>query len=107
MPSAKATSGKKGIRRRSTPSYAAYIHKILKQVHPDLQISRKTIMVTNSLLEGVLDNLTSKGGRIAKEAKKTTLSSRHVRGAACMCLPTGLSKHAVSEGTKAVSKFSA
>lgn len=107
MPSAKATTGKKGTRRCSTPSYASYIHKILKQVHPDLQISSKTIMATNSLMEGVLYNLTSKSGSIAKTAKKSTLSSRHVQGAARMCLPTGLSKHAVSEGTKAISKFSA
>jgi histone H2B len=107
MPSGKATSGKKGIRRRSTPNYTAYIHKILKQVHPDLQISSKTIMATNSLIEGVLENLTAKGGSIAKAAKKTTLSARHVQGATRMCLPIGLSKHAVSEGTKAVTKFSA
>jgi len=107
MPSAKATPGKKGTRRRSTPNYAAYIQKILKQFHPDLQISSKTIMATNSLVEGVLDNLTAKGGSIARAAKKTTLSSRHVQGATSMCLPIGLSKHAVSEATKAVTKFSA
>ena len=107
MPSAKATSGKKATRRRSTPSYAAYIHKILKQTHPDLQISSKTIMATNSLVESVLDNLVAKCGSIAKAAKKTTLSSRHVQGATRVCLPIGLSKHAVSEGTKAVTKFSA
>lgn len=107
MPSKKATSGKKGIRRRSTPNYAAYIHKVLKQVHPDLQISSKTIMATNSLIEGVLETLTAKGGILAKVARKTTLSASHVQGATRVCLPGGLSKHAVSEGTKACTKFNA
>ena len=93
--------------RRSLPSYAAYIHKVLKQVHPDLQISSKTIMATNALIEGLLANLTAKGGVIAKVAKKSTLSARHVQGAARVCLPLGLSKYATSEGTKATVKFSA
>lgn len=105
MPSAKTTLEKKP--RRGTPNYAAYIHKVLKQVHPDLQVSSKTIMVTNSLVSHVLEKLTVKGIVIAKEAKKSTLSSSHIQGAAQLCMPIGLSNHAVTEGTKAVSKFAA
>jgi histone H2B len=103
MPAGK-TAGKKN-RRRNPPNYAAYIHKVLKQVHPDLQISGKTIMAVDSLAESILKNLTAKGAAIAKTAKKTTLSSRHIQGAANLVLPDELAKHAVSEGTKAVSKF--
>ena len=93
-------------RRRGPANYAAYIHKVLKQVHPDLQISSKAIMATNSLVECLLETLTAKGSWVAKHvAKKSTFSAQHVQGAARLCLPDGLSKHAVAEGTKAVSKF--
>ena len=98
-------TGKKASRRRSNPNYNAYINKVLKSVHPDLHISSKAIMATNSLIECMLHNLTTKGGVIAKAAKKTTLSSRHVQGATRLCMPAGLAKHAVSEGTKAIVKF--
>ena len=51
-------------------------------------------------------------GRIALEAsklcrysKKKTLSSREIQTSVRLMLPGELSKHAVSEGTKAVTKF--
>lgn len=96
--------GKKN-RRRSEPNYSAYIHKVMRQAHPDLQISKATIMTTNALLEGLLSKVTKSSADVAKCAKKTTLSSRHVQGAVKVVLPSELAKHAVSEGTKAITKF--
>lgn len=50
--------------------------------------------------------------RIAAEAKKlaaynrkSTISSREIQTAARLILPGGLAKHAVMEGTKAVTKY--
>lgn len=103
MPSGNVKTKTKG--RRSTPNYAAYIHKILKQVHPDLHISSKSAMATNYLVDVLLGTLTSKSSVIANTAKKSTLSARHVQGAVRLCMPHNLCKHAVSEGTKAVTKF--
>jgi ribosomal protein L9 len=45
------------------------------------------------------------GGKLARYAKKSTLSSREVQTAVRLVLPGELAKHAVSEGTKAVTKF--
>jgi histone H2B len=42
-----------------------------------------------------------------KYNKKQTLSSREIQTAVRLLLPGELAKHAVSEGTKAVTKFSA
>lgn len=92
-------------RRRTDPNYNAYIHKVMKQVHPDLQISKQTIMATNALLEVLQSKLTKSSATIAKCGNKATLSSRHVQGAVKLVLPSELSKHAVSEGTKAITKF--
>ena len=44
-------------------------------------------------------------GKLARVNKKSTLSSREVQTAVRLVLPGELAKHAVSEGTKAVTKF--
>ena len=95
-------------RRRSEPRapYASYIHKVMKQLHPELQISSKAVTVANYLIEAVLKDLTKNAARITVESKKGTLSSRHVQTAVRIVLPAVLAKHATSEGTKAVTKFS-
>ncbi|CAB1328273.1 unnamed protein product [Coregonus sp. 'balchen'] len=64
------TAGKGGKKRRKSrkESYAIYVYKVLKQVHPDTGISSKAMDAVRLLLPGEL------------------------------------AKHAVSEGTKAVTK---
>ena len=47
----------------------------------------------------------TEGGRLCKLNKKHTLSSREIQTAIRLVLPGELAKHAVSEGTKAVTKF--
>ena len=44
--------------------------------------------------------------KLCRFSKKATLSSREIQTAGRLMLPGELSKHAVSEGTKAVTKFS-
>ncbi|KAH8059833.1 hypothetical protein JL720_13762 [Aureococcus anophagefferens] len=44
--------------------------------------------------------------QLCRFSKKATLSSREIQTAVRLMLPGELSKHAVSEGTKAVTKFS-
>ena len=44
---------------------------------------------------------------LATYSKKSTISSREIQTAVRLILPGELSKHAISEGTKSVTKFSA
>lgn len=94
-------------KRKKEPTFGSYIYKVHKQVHPGLGISAKAIGQINGILNDVLARMTSKSAEIARVGKKSTLSSRHVQGAIPLTMGFELSKHAVSEGTKAVSKFSA
>jgi len=94
-------------RRRSEPTYASYIHKVMKQVHPDLQISSRAVMATNALIDALLEDLTKNGAKIAMTSKKSTLSARHVQSATKLVFPDELANHATSEGTRAVTKFTA
>ncbi len=47
----------------------------------------------------------AEAGNLARVNSKSTLSSREIQTAVRLVLPGELAKHAVSEGTKAVTKF--
>ena len=100
----KAGEGKK--KKSRTESYSSYIYKVLKQVHPDTGISKKGMSIMNSFINDVFERVCAEAGKLARYNKKKTLSSREVQTAVRLALPGELAKHAVSEGTKAVTKFS-
>jgi histone H2B len=99
----------RGIKKKSRPEpgYGLYIHKVMKQTHPALSVSRGSIETVNSMLEVLVKNLTQQSIKVAATAKKNTLSARHVQAACRICLPGELSGQAISEGTKALTKFTA
>ena len=86
-------------------SYSSYIYKVLKQVHPDTGISKKGMSIMNSFINDTFERIASESGKLAKYSGKKTLSSREIQTAVRLVLPGELAKHAVSEGTKAVTKF--
>ena len=92
-------------RRRRTESYSIYIYKVLKQVHPETGISKRGMSIMNSFINDVFERLAFEAGRLGRYNGKATLSSREVQTAVRLTLPGELAKHAVSEGTKAVTKF--
>ena len=60
----------------------------------------------NSFINDIFERIASEAGRLATYNKKATLSSREIQTAVRLMLPGELAKHAVSEGTKAVTKVS-
>ena len=99
----KATVVKKAKKR--VESYSSYIYKVLKQVHPDTGISKKGMSIMNSFINDIFGRLAGEAGKLATYSKKATLSSREIQTSVRLMLPGELAKHAVSEGTKAVTKF--
>jgi len=95
--------GKKRVKR--TESYASYIYKVLQQVHPKTGISQRAMAIMNSFINDTFDRIATEAGRLARINKRGTLSSREVQTAVRLILPGELAKHAVSEGTKAVTKY--
>ncbi len=81
-------------------------YKVLKQVHPDTNITLRANNELNLLLHNVIERImtTANRLRLGNEHDKTT-SSREIQSAIRLVLPGELAKHAVSEGTKAVTKF--
>ena len=99
------STGTKKRRKKRTESYSSYIYKVLKQVHPDTGISKRAMSIMNSFINDVFERLAFESGRLGRYNGKATLSSREVQTAVRLALPGELAKHAVSEGTKAVTKF--
>ena len=91
--------------KKRVESYSSYIYKVLKQVHPETGISKKGISILNSFVNDIFDRIALEASKLARYNKKATLSSREVQTAVRLLLPGELVKHAVSEGTKAVTKF--
>ena len=99
--------GGDGKRRKkpNTSSYQSYIYKVLKQVHPDTGISRKAMVVMDSFVHDIFERIAIEAGRLARYNDRHTITSREIQTAVRLILPGELAKHAVSEGTKAVSKY--
>jgi histone H2B len=94
-----------GRKKKRTESYAIYIYKVLKQVHPDTGISTKGMSIMNSFISDIFDKIANEAGKLVRYNKKGTLTSREIQTAVRLILPGELAKHAVSEGTKAVTKY--
>ncbi|CAN8254998.1 unnamed protein product [Cochlearia groenlandica] len=96
---------KKTKKKKSVETYKIYIFKVLKQVHPDIGISSKAMGIMNSFINDIFEKLAGESSKLARYNKKPTITSREIQTAVRLVLPGELAKHAVSEGTKAVTKF--
>ena len=99
---------KEGGRRKKADhsTFKTYIARVLKQVHPKITITKSSMSIMNSLVTDTFDNVATEAGKLCKINKKATVSSREIQTAIRLVLPGELAKHAVSEGTKAVTKYS-
>ena len=93
-------------RKKRQESYSVYIYRVLKQVHPETGISKKSMMIMNSFINDTFERMALESSRLLRYNKKGTLSSREIQTAVRLLLPGELARHAVSEGTKAVNKYS-
>jgi len=94
-----------GKSKRRTETFALYIYKVLKQVHPDTGISKKAMNIMNSFINDIFERIALEASKLVRYNKRRTLSSREIQTAVKLLLPGELAKHAISEGTKAVTKF--
>ncbi|KAG8216830.1 histone-fold-containing protein [Butyriboletus roseoflavus] len=111
---APADGEKKKRRKARKETYSSYIYKVLKQVHPDTWYLKQghghpQFQPRHPVsLASVYANISSSLGllELASYSKKSTIASREIQTAVRLILPGELSKHAISEGTKSVTKAS-
>ncbi|KAE9407991.1 histone-fold-containing protein [Gymnopus androsaceus JB14] len=106
--SSNAEGGEKKKRKKARKeTYSSYIYKVLRQVHPDTGISNKAMAILNSFVNDIFERIATEASKLATYSKKSTISSREIQTSVRLILPGELAKHAISEGTKSVTKFSA
>ena len=86
-------------------NYKTYIYKVLKQVHPEMSVSKEGMDVMNEFVHDTFILIMDEASRLCKMANKKTLTAREIQTAVALVLPGELHKHAMSEGTKAVCKY--
>ena len=64
------------------------------------------MLILNSFVNDIFERIASEASKLASYNKKSTISSREIQTSVRLILPGELSKHAISEGTKAVTKYS-
>ena len=106
----KDTATRKGPKRgyaakKMGETYSVYIYRVLKQVHPETGISKRSMSIMNSFINDLFEKISAEAAKLVRYNKKQTLSSREIQTAVRLLLPGELAKHAVSEGTKAVTKY--
>jgi histone H2B len=104
-PAPAAKKDRKTRRTKRKESYSIYIYKVLKQVHPDTGISSKAMSIMNSFVNDIFERIAGEASKLANHNGRHTISSREIQTAVRLLLPGELAKHAVSEGTKAVTKY--
>nr|XP_029720775.1 histone H2B-like [Aedes albopictus] len=89
---------KKKKKPRRKESYAIYIYKVLKQVHPDTGVSSKAMSIMNSFVNDIFERIAAEASRLAHYNKRSTITSREIQTAVRLLLPGELAKHAVFRG---------
>lgn len=102
------TSSKIKTRRskKRKMTFANYLFKVLKQVHSDIGISSKAMDIMNSLINDVFHRLAIEASRLVTYNDRSTITSREIQSAVRLIMPNELGRHAISEGSKAITKYS-
>ena len=91
--------------RQACRMFSKYIFRVLKQVHPDIGISVKAMMIVHDMCLDVFYRIAREASFLARRGKTSIIRSRDIQTAVRLLFPGELAKHAVSEGTKAVAKL--
>merc|ERR1719289_571395 len=94
-------------RKKHSETYNIYIYKVLKQINPEMGLSKWAMSILDSFVNDCFHRIASEAGRLVKANHQKTISARTIQTATRLVLQGELAKHAVSEGTKAVTKFEA
>uniref|UniRef100_A0A3Q1F3F9 H2B clustered histone 12 n=1 Tax=Acanthochromis polyacanthus TaxID=80966 RepID=A0A3Q1F3F9_9TELE len=77
----KTVKGGKKKKRSRKQSYAIYVHKVLKQVHPDTGISTKAMNIMNSFVNDIFERIAGEASQLVQHNKRSTITSREIQTA--------------------------
>merc|ERR1711890_168136 len=64
--------------KKRAETFAIYIYKVLKQVHPEVGVSKKSMNIMNSFINDSFEKIALEASKLVRFNKRRTLSSREV-----------------------------
>ena len=65
-------------KKKRTETFSVYIYRVLKQVHPETGISKRSMHIMNSFINDIFEKIALEASKLVRYNKKHTLSSREV-----------------------------
>jgi len=99
-----SSTGKKR-RAKRTESYGVYIHKIIRQVHPEIGVSKRSMNIFESIAENTFKRITGEASELCTRKGHKTLKASEIISACQLVLPGSLCAHAQNNGAKALKAY--
>ncbi|CAD8168786.1 unnamed protein product [Paramecium pentaurelia] len=92
---------------RCKRSFELYIYKVLKQVHPDLSVTKKAMNIMNSFINDIFDRIILEVSHLVRfsDKKRKTLRPREIQTAVKLLFPGKLVNYAIKDGVKALTNY--
>jgi histone H2B len=65
-------------KKKRTETFSVYIYRVLKQVHPETGISKRSMHIMNSFINDIFEKIALEASKLVRYNKKHTLSSREI-----------------------------
>nr|CCC94114.1 unnamed protein product [Trypanosoma congolense IL3000]CCC94115.1 putative histone H2B [Trypanosoma congolense IL3000] len=103
---AKTKRDPKKRHRKSKQSWKVYVSRSLRTINNQMSMTSRTMRIVNSFVSDLFERIASEAASIVRANRKRTLGARELQTAVRLVLPADLAKHAMAEGTRALSKAS-
>ncbi|CAJ0829423.1 10385_t:CDS:2, partial [Entrophospora sp. SA101] len=85
--------------------YNIYLRKVLNKVHPNIDVSHKSMLILNDFINDMFEKISSEASKLAAYNKRSTITSHDIQYAIKLILPGELARNAIFEGVKAVDRY--
>ena len=102
-------AGRPRKKKKKDHQYKTHMGAVLLQIHPDIKLSTTAVATMNSFLNDMFKRIVEEATKLAhrpqRKTKRSWITVREIQTSCRLLLPGELAKHAISEGTKAVTKY--
>lgn len=102
---AKRPRHKRTLQFSKRNSYATYLYRVLKSVHPDIGISKKSMQIMDAFVIDMFERIMESAATLARYNSRHTLTTREIQHAVRLVLPGSLASHAIQQGQQSYLKF--
>lgn len=94
-------------KQREKEIYGYVLFGVLREVHPNVQISCRAMSTMNSMMNDIFDRLAEEAKHLMQCDGRSTLQTRDIETAVRLVFRGELAQHAIIEGKKAIIKYEA